>query len=120
MDEVTTGAIVLLAIGAVITYLATQHGRRIERFVRGDPGVRTTIEVHAPGERRPVGIETDPAVFEAGLPELGGIRVRISGSLRPPAGAARISMPRVAGMGASESGDRRRYHQGPGDRRGDG
>lgn len=36
MDEVTIGAIVLLAIGAVITYQVTQHGRRIERFIKGD------------------------------------------------------------------------------------
>lgn len=72
MDEVTIGAIVLLVIGAVITYLVTRHGRRIERFVRGDPGVRATIEVDAPGERGPMHIETDPAVFEAGLPNWEG------------------------------------------------
>jgi hypothetical protein len=72
MDEVTIGAIVLLAIGAVITYLVTQHGRRIERFIKGDPGVRATIEVNAPVERGPVRIETDPAIFEAGLPNWEG------------------------------------------------
>jgi hypothetical protein len=66
MDEVTIGAIVLVAIGAVITYLVTQHGRRIERFIKGDPGVRATIEVDAPGERGPLRIETDPSSSRPG------------------------------------------------------